>query len=316
MKTITQIIRFSFYCIILSVTFFSCESEELFNVQNAENFKTANSSKKSDSNFKTETISTFEVDPDLVLLDYTDCESVCIEEGVKTYFKIIDSKTGSSGPNTKQVSYEAYNTETQFIINVFYDIIAGNSNSKADITITIDGDDLLFEDVEKGSTVSHSIDLTVNWKACDEIKFQISQEGLGTQISFDETYALVGVCPEGCEEGFSYIENEDDSYTFTYISAEDLTDASIKFTCPHIVSFESLDGKTYSVNPGNGKGSPTVLTWNGDIEACTEITFTLAFEADCEQNEGGFANIFTDFKVNGISKKGSNSNIKFECPAE
>lgn len=288
-------------CIILSVSFFSCETEDLYSKSN-EAFKIADL-----------TLNITET----TLLDYIDCESVCIEAGSGTYYKINDSNTGSNGPNTKQVSYEAYNTENQFIVNVFYDIIAGTSNAKADITITIDGNDLLFEDVAKGSKVTHYIDLPEGWEACNVISFDILQEALGNPIEFSELeYALVGICPEGCEESFSYQENEDNSYTFKYISAEDLTNAEIKFTSPHIVGFESLDGKSYEVNPGNGKGSPTVLTWNGDIEACTEITFTLAFEADCEQNEGGFANIFTDFKVNEISKKGSNSNIKFECPVE
>ncbi|PKQ44915.1 hypothetical protein [Confluentibacter flavum] len=288
-------------CIILSVSFFSCETEDL-NSKSNEAFKTADL-----------TIDTAET----TLLDYIDCESVCIEAGSGTYYKINDSKTGSNGPHTKQVSYEAYNTETQFIVNVFYDIIAGTSNAKADITITIDGNDLLFEDVAKGSTVTRYFDLPEGWVACNVISFDIVQEALGNPIEFSELeYALVGVCPEGCEESFSYQENEDNSYTFTYISPEDLNAAEVKLTCPHIISFESLDGKNYDVNSGNGKGSPTVLTWTGDIEACTEITFTLAFEADCEQNSGGFANIFTDFKVNDISKKGDSTNIKFECPSE
>jgi len=92
-----------------------------------------------------------------------------------------------------------------------------------------------------------------------------------------------------------------------------LEGAEVKFTCPHISSFIAIDGKEYAINPGNSKGSPTVLTWIGDIEACTEITFTLSFEADCDQNSSGKANLFTDFKVNGESKKGDNENIVYQC---
>lgn len=294
-----------FACVILSVSFFSCETEDLYSKSN-ESFKTAGL--------------TAGITSETILLDYTNCDPVCIEAGSGVYYKISDVDTKSSGGgqnvNTKEVSYEAYNTETEFIVNVTYDVISGNSNAKADITITINGNALLIEDVEKGNTVSHSIALPENWEACDEMPFSILQEGLGSPISFDASYALVAVCPEGCEESFSYEKNEDNSYTFTYISAEDLNAAEVKFTSPHIVGFEALDGKVYDVNPGNGKGSPTVLTWTGDIEACTEITFTLAFEADCEQNNAGFANIFTDFKVNEVSKKGDNPNIQFECSIE
>ena len=300
MKRFPQIDRFftavcSFTILALLILLSSCEKETL---DDASRIK---ASKVTTASLKT-------------LLVYDDCSSVCIENGNETYYKKNDSKTGSSGPNTKEVSYNAYNTETQFIVEVTYNVIAGTSNAKADITIDIDGDSNLLSEVIKGTTVSHSIDLPEGWQACDVVNFKIHQEALGSAIDFDESYSLIGVCSSGCDESFGYNNNEDGSYTFTYASSEELEYAEIKFTCPHIISFESLDGKTYSVNPGNSHGSPTVLTWTGNIEACTEITFTMSFEVDCEQNNSGKANIFTDFKVNGESKKGSNENITFDCP--
>lgn len=120
----------------------------------------------------------------------------------------------------------------------------------------------------------------------------------------------------GCDESFSYVQNQDGSYTFTYQSEVDLDNAEFKFTSPHVAEITSEDGKIYTVNPGNGQGSPTVSTWVGDITACTPITFTLSFTPDCDQNQGGFANIWTDFKVNGDSKKNISEptdTIKFEC---
>jgi len=247
------------------------------------------------------------------MLSYDDCASTCIEEGSEAYYAKNDSKTGASGRNAKAVGYNAYNTETQFIVEVAYLITEGNSDATATITIDIDGDEVEIEEVASGTTVSHAIDLPDGWQACDVVNFSILQEALGNPIDFNESYSLVGVCSTGCEESFGYVENEDGSYTFTYVSSEDLENAEIKFTCPHITSFESLDEKTYSVNPGNSQGSPTVLTWTGDVEACTEITFTMSFEADCDQASSGKANIFTDFKVNGESKKGDNENIVFAC---
>lgn len=320
MKKTTQISRLLIHCIIISTFIFSCQQEELIDVQNIENSQNLTVQKKGlqKQSTSTQTSSSLVIDQNLVLEDYTDCESVCIEKDGMTFYKKTGSDTRSSGPNSKLVSYEAYNTETQFVVNVTYTITSGTSGAEADITININNEAIPFEatNVASGSTVTHFITLPEGWKSCDEISFSISQSGLSTPITFNETYDLIGICNDSCDESFSYEENIDGSYTFTYISAEDLDAAEIKFTCPHIVSFEALDDKTYTVNPGNSHGSPTVLTWNGDIEACTAITFTLDFEADCDQNSGGFANLFTDFKVNEVSKKGTNPSIKFDCSAE
>lgn len=301
MKRFPQIDRFftavcSYAILALLILLTSCEKESL-----NDDFTRVKASNLSTASLKT-------------LLVYDDCSSVCIEEGSETYYKKSSVQSRSSGPNTKEVSYNAYNTETQFIVEVTYKITSGNSNAKADITIDIDGDSNLLSDVIKGTTVSHSIDLPEGWQACDVVNFSVLQEGLSNPINFNESYSLIGVCSSSCDESFDYEANEDGSYTFTYVSSEDLENAEVKFTCPHIVDFEALDGKEYEVNPGNSKGSPTVLTWNGNIEACTELTFTLSFEADCDQTSSGKANLFTDFKVNGESKKGDNENIVYQCP--
>ncbi|TPV31532.1 hypothetical protein FJ651_15190 [Paucihalobacter ruber] len=307
MKKTIQVLRYSFYGALMSGTFFSCQTEDLLNYESVDNL------------LFQEPLFARGTDLGTQLLDYVECESVCIEPDSNTYYKMSDVATSTSGGganiNTKEVSYEAYNSEDSFVVSVNYDIISGKSNAHAEITISINGNTVVFENVEKSNTVSHSIALPVDWIACDEISFQITQKGLGNPIIFEEIYQLVGVC-DNCEESFSYAENEDSSYTFTYISEESLRNAEVKFTSPHIVDFEALDGKIYSVNPGNLKGSPTVLTWTGDIEACTEITFTISFVPDCDQNNAGFANVFTDFKVNDISKKGENSNIRISCDLE
>jgi len=89
----------------------------------------------------------------------------------------------------------------------------------------------------------------------------------------------------------------------------------VKFTTPHITGYTAGDAKTYTINPSNPNvpGTQTVLTWTGDIEACTPITFTLSFSPDCIQNASGKLNLWTDFKVNGDSKKGTLENIKYDC---
>jgi len=310
MKRFPQIDRFftalcSFLILALFVLLSSCEKESL---------------QDDASRIKVQKLETASL---RILMSYNDCSSSCIIEGSETYYAKSDSKTVSTGntnvngkgnTNTKNVSYKAYNTETEFIVEVYYEITEGNSNAHAKITIYNDDDSEYFGEVASGSMVSHAFNLPNGWKSCDLFSFNILQEELGDDIQFSDSYSLIEVCSSSCDESFNYIQNEDGSYTFTYVSNEDLEDAEVKFTCPHIKGFEALDDKEYIVNPGNSHGSPTVLTWNGDINACSEITFTLSFEADCEQNNAGKANLFTDFKVNGVSKKGANENIVFACP--
>ena len=247
-----------------------------------------------------------------------DCEDVCIIEGIEEYYVKSDYVSVQHGNHTKSVEYIAYNTSDEFKVEVYF--FATNANAAVDISINIDGIVKPFTGVKSGETgvmLSHTIPLEEgSWKACDDIEFKIHQGGFGDDIDFNEIYSLIGVCSSSCEESFSYEENQDGSYTFTYVSSEDLENAEVKFTCPHISNvdgFKAIDDKEYEVNPGNSNGSPTVLTWTGDIQACTETTFILKFDADCDQNNAGKANLFTDFKVNGESKKGDNENIVFQC---
>ena len=138
-----------------------------------------------------------------------DCIDLTVPEEDRVYFKIGASKTGSAGINHKKVSYVAYNTESHFVVKVTYEITAGPSNAKADITVTVDGGDLEFEEevqkfekVEKNNTVVALFLLPAGWKACDPVEFTILQEALG-DITFDGTYYLVGVCTGECETTFS-----------------------------------------------------------------------------------------------------------------
>ncbi|MEB2779708.1 DUF1566 domain-containing protein [Algoriphagus sp. C2-6-M1] len=124
------------------------------------------------------------------------CAKGCIEEGSEIYYPASDMTMESVGPNTKSVSYSAYNTETDFVVEVTYAISAGPSNAEATITIDIDGSEVEFTEVSSGSTVSHTVPLAEDWAGCDEVNFSVVQEGLGTPITFNESYALIPVCPE------------------------------------------------------------------------------------------------------------------------
>ncbi len=124
------------------------------------------------------------------------CESDCIEQGSSNFYPVSDMASLSAGINTKSVSYTAYNTETDFVVEVTYVIIAGPSNAEATILIDIDGNELAYTGVSSGSTVSHTVPLSQDWAGCDEIAFSIIQEGLGVPIAFSESYSLIPVCPK------------------------------------------------------------------------------------------------------------------------
>jgi hypothetical protein len=322
MKRFPQIDRFftavcSFSILALFVLLTSCEKDSL-----------------NDDTYRVKALKLDTASLRTLITTYDDCSSVCIEEGSETFYAKSDSQSEPNGQQ-RTISYNAYNTEYEFVVEATYE--DNNTATDANINIIIKGVTYPFNHVAKGTTISQSIGLG-EWQACDVIDFSINakfnngQTNTNNQnsnkngnsnsnpnaaqndIDFNElSYSLIGVCSSTCDESFSYEDNQDGSYTFHYISSEDLEGAEVKFTCPHITDFVILDGKDYEVNPGNSKGSPTVLTWTGDIQACTEITFTLAFDPDCDQTNSGKANLFTDFKVNGESKKGDNENIVYQC---
>jgi uncharacterized protein (TIGR02145 family) len=139
-----------------------------------------------------------EDDPiDARLVYSSDCESDCIEPGSGNYFAIRDSKSQSSGINTKKVSYKAYNTEDKFVVKVKYEITSGPSQAKPSIAIMINRKKKEFKTVPSGYTATFSIPLEKGWEKCDQVTFSIVQKGLGSPISFSEDYNLISVCETG-----------------------------------------------------------------------------------------------------------------------
>jgi hypothetical protein len=126
----------------------------------------------------------------------SDCESDCIEPGSGNYFAIKDSKSQSSGINTKEVSYEAYNTEDNFVVNVKYEITSGPSKATASILVQINGMEKEFNDVPSGYTATYSVPLAEGWAKCDLVSFSIVQNGLGSPILFSEDYGLIPFCED------------------------------------------------------------------------------------------------------------------------
>jgi uncharacterized protein (TIGR02145 family) len=128
------------------------------------------------------------------LMQAESCQDYCIEPGSMIFYPVSDMAIQTVGINTKSVSYTAYNTETDFIVEVTYKITSGPANARAGISINIEGNEIKFNSVRSGSTVSHKIPLAEHWSGCNEVKFSISQKGLGQPINFNNSYLLFPVC--------------------------------------------------------------------------------------------------------------------------
>jgi hypothetical protein len=124
------------------------------------------------------------------------CASDCIDPGSKDFYPASDVASLSVGINTKSVSYKAYNTETDFIVEVTYAITAGPTDAKAIITIDIEGDQVEYRVVNSGSMVRHTVPLADGWEGCDQVAFSIVEKALGVPITFNKSYSLIPVCPE------------------------------------------------------------------------------------------------------------------------
>jgi len=98
-----------------------------------------------------------------------------------------------------------------------------------------------------------------------------------------------------------------------YTSQEDLENAKVEITMPQILAYTKGPGSnwtTASFTPNNIE-KPTVITWVGNLPSGIAKTFCIIVEPDC--NPSGKAVIWSDFKVNGVSKKGTIKNKVFAC---
>ncbi len=99
----------------------------------------------------------------------------------------------------------------------------------------------------------------------------------------------------GCEESFTYVDNWDMTYTFTYIPEQDMPGAELVFTFAQGTSVAGLE-----LWYNNGKAQTWHLT--DDLNACQTYSWTVTLDANCP-GKSGENNVWTDFKVNEVSKK-------------
>ncbi|MBK5191868.1 MAG: membrane lipoprotein lipid attachment site-containing protein [Flavobacteriaceae bacterium] len=112
-------------------------------------------------------------------------------------------------------------------------------------------------------------------------------------------------CPD-CDESFSYTANGGNSYTFFYTPAEDMANASLVFTFAQSVVASGYDWPDWN-------GSSSTRTETMDLDACTTYEWEVELSKDCSGSSPN-SNVWTDFKVDGVSKKNSATlNITQSC---
>jgi hypothetical protein len=235
-----------------------------------------------------------------------DCESVCIKPGSEKYFERSESKIVTWGGNdghkfSKTVEIVFYNTETEFVIK------ARSTNGWSDLIIN--GISMMAGDhVAANVWGTCKMSLSAGWKACDPIGYGLQVTGNGPPVLFAVNYNLIGICSV-CEEQFGYEKNFDGTYTFTYTPAEDHINANVVFTFAQAdrVDVYGLDGWTE-----NGQTRQKTM----DLVKCKSYEWIVGLSPNCN-GHSGISNLWTDFKINGVSKKNiseSTPNITFECP--
>ena len=160
------------------------------------------------------------------------------------------------------------------------------------------------------TTYSWQVPLAPVWNVCDRITIAVELRGVSGGIgktnvqSFD--YYMRDKCT-GCEEDFTYTDNGNNSYTFTYTPGEDMMDQLVVFTFAQGTVVTGLDD-SWSTN-----GATRQKTMS--FTECEPVSWTVTLTPDCHGHSGQ-SNVWTDFKVNDISKKGDLSNIVITCPEE
>lgn len=106
------------------------------------------------------------------------------------------------------------------------------------------------------------------------------------------------------DNSLSFIENEDCCFTFTFVPKANIENARLVFTFAQGVVVDGLGD--WSIN-----GS----TWQKtlDLKAMATYSWTVFLNADCRGTGQPNANLWTNFTVNGESKKCGLKNIVKSC---
>jgi len=223
-----------------------------------------------------------------------DCGSSCITSDSATWIVKAERKNFNSN---FFVDMEIYNTPEKIIYRF-------TSNSTI---ATINGSSI------NSNTAILEFDFTDGLKACalEERNFTVTRSGqdgdAGNAITFNSSYQLFNLCPPvevECDNSLSYVENEDGSFSFTFVPKANLDNARLVFTFTEGLVVDGLGD--WSIN---GVTRQKTL----DLKAMAIYSWTVFLNADCKGTGQSDANLWTDFTVNGESRKCDLKNIVKSC---
>lgn len=102
---------------------------------------------------------------------------------------------------------------------------------------------------------------------------------------------------------------------FQYYSSVPVTDAVVEFTFPHILYFvpHVINANKHIIFTVNNVNNQTVIRTITNLTAGWNPMLCFMVKADCSKGNNGYATIWTDMKVNGVSVKGTIKNKIFDC---
>ncbi|OGS72510.1 MAG: hypothetical protein A3F91_02870 [Flavobacteria bacterium RIFCSPLOWO2_12_FULL_35_11] len=250
--------------------------------------KEINSEVAAKASSKASTQSTFKI----TQVSVADCASGCINERVLFEDNTNDQVGNSS--NYKNVNYQIWNTATQLIVQTTNNF----ATDKVEIVVngvTYTNDPAL--DIPANQVFYTYFNLPEGYNACEYTLTSVIVFG-GPQAELTGiNYGVYEYCPIGCDEEFTYVDNGDKTYTFTYTPEADAIGALVEFTFAQGVAVSGLSAP-FTQNGGVSSVWSAIM----DLNECETYTWTVTLDADCSGNSPQ-SNVWTDFKVNSVSKK-------------
>ncbi|WP_320167937.1 hypothetical protein [Mangrovibacterium marinum] len=166
----------------------------------------------------------------------------------------------------------------------------------------IDGNPVYYQEADASEDYSYEQGNKTITGVCDNVPMPIS-------------YLLSEICEQGCDESFSYTDNQNGTLTFYYTPAEAMSEVSVVFTFPQVEYITFLSGYEYESFARPGKGNAQNMQATLSFDACTEYSWTVQL-VDCTA-ANATANGWTDFKVDDSSKKNEQTpNYQYSCPQQ
>lgn len=231
----------------------------------------------------------------VILPDCLDCVSE------RVLFEDNTSDQVGNSSNYKDVNYQIWNTSTQLIVQTI------NTYATDKVEIVVNGNTITNDpavDVPAGQMMFTYFDLPEGYTSCEYTLTSVKVFG-GPQAELTSIDYGVYVYCDSCEESFTYVDNGDKTYTFTYIPGEDMTGAELVFTFAQGTSVTGLSSDWTH----NGHGNAQTHTRTMNLDECEVYVWTVGLDGTCSGNSQ-HSNVWTDFKVNTVSKK-ANPEDKF-----